>query len=841
MPYMSKNFPVGLKVLIFLLVVLQPFFPLAFAQKQERNHVYAKPERVVIKDIKVSGVRYLDTDVLISLSGLRRGDTIDLPGLEITQAVKKLRSQNLFSDVAILVDSQEDDGVVLNLNLTEQPRVSKIIYEGAKRSARDDFKETLPLRLGQQATPSTIESATRVISKYYKDKGYLFVNVDTRQEPDTALLNAVQVIFRIKRGKKVKIKEIKFEGNKAFTDRKLRRKAFKECKQLSWNFFQNHKFVQTKLDKDLANIIDFYNEHGYRDAKVLADSVYRISNKRVGIKVDLYEGNQYHIRSIKWVGNTVFPSGYLDRLLGMKRGDIYDKALIEKRLHTDDNSISTLYMDDGYLFFNIFPVEVNVSHDSVSLEIRLMEGPQATISAVEITGNTRTNEKVIRRELRTNPGDLFSRTNAMRSLRELAQLGFFDPEALSRNGLKPVPNPQDGTVVLKYHVEENRNDQLEFSAGWGGGMFVGSVGVRFSNFSASRLFDASAWDPIPAGDGQSLAIKGTTNGNQYKSLSISFTDAWLGGYKPNNLSVSFFYSVYDYSKYIWNPSEDYFKVTGGAIGLGTRLKWPDDYFTLYSEVACQNYTLHDWNQDFIFRNGSANNLSLKLVFGRNSVDQLIYPRSGSSFSISVQATPPYSMMNGKDYSSPSMTSQERYRWIEYHKWTARAQWYTRLVGDLVLYFNAQFGVLGRYQNDVGYSPFEGFDLGGDGLSNLNFMYGRDAIGLRGYSNGSLTPRLPNNVRMANIYDKFTTELRFPIVLKPQSSVYILGFVEAGNAFYEINSFNPFQLYQSAGVGFRVFLPFLGMLGFDLGYGFNKVPWNSGANGWQPHFVVGLPM
>lgn len=830
----------ALRLLVVLVCSAHLFAALGYAQGGG-SYSYDAPERLVIRDVTVSGVKYLDTDILVDMSGLRRGDTIVLPGMDITRAVKKLRAQNLFSDVRVLASRVGEGAVDLEIKLTEQPRVSEILYEGTRRSRREDLEEQMPLRLGQQATASTLAEAKAVIRRYYLDKGYLNVEVDVRKEVDTATRNAVRVIFDIDRGRRVRVQRVEFEGNEAFTDRRLRWKGFKETNQIWPNLFVNHKFIESKYRADLVHLIDFYNEHGYRDAKVLADSVYQISPKRAGVWVKVYEGPQYHIREIRWVGNTVFPSERLDKLLGLKKGDVYDQSLLEKRLFTDDNSISTLYMDDGYLFFNLEPVEVDVSSDSVTLEMRLREGPQATISTVDIRGNSRTSEKVIRRELRTNPGDLFSKTNAMRSLRELANLGYFNPEALSRGGLKPIPNPQDGTVALVYTVEEARNDQLELSAGWGGGMFVGSIGVKFTNFSVQRLFERSAWNPIPSGDGQSLAIKGTTNGKQYRSINFSFSDPWLGGYKPHHFTLSFYHSVYDYSKYLWQPSDDYFKVTGGSVGLGIRLKWPDDYFTLYNEIAYQNYQLKNWKQDFLFKDGSANNLSYKIVFGRNSVDQLIYPRSGSNFYISCQFTPPYSLLNGKDYSDPAMQPRERYKWIEYHKWTARAQWYTRLVDDLVLYFNAQFGVLGRYQKSVGYSPFEGFDVGGDGLSNMNFIYGREAIGVRGYANGSLTPRLPSGVRMANVFDKFTAELRYPIVLSPQSSVYVLAFLEGGNAFYELNTFNPFTLYRSAGAGFRVFLPFLGMIGFDMGYGFDPVPWDSGASGWQPHFVMGMQM
>lgn len=820
-----------------LLLALSPVVR-AQAGAEAGDFSYAVPERVIIQDVTVSGVEYIDPRVLLDIVGLRKGDTISLPGSEITAAVKKLNSQNLFSSVSINLAHREADHVVLDIHLQEQPRISRIEYVGVKRGAKKDLEEKLSLKAGQQATEATLDQAKRVIRKYYLDKGFLRVKVDARRQQDTLNLNAVVVTFVVDRGKKVKVKEIDFEGNTAFKDSKLRWKAFKKTKRINWNIFNSKKFIAERYKEDLGNLVDYYNKYGYRDAVVVRDSVYDISDKRVGIKVWLDEGNQYHLRDVKWVGNTVYPSPVLDQMLGMGKSDVYDQELLHKRLFVDENSVSTMYMDEGYLFFNIQPVETEVSNDSVTLEMRIMEGPQATISAVEILGNDRTNEHVIRRELRTYPGDLFSKTNIMRSMRELAALGYFNPETL---GINPIPNVADGTVKLQYTVEEKSSDQLELSAGWGAGMFVGTLGLRFANFSIQNLFKKEAWRPIPSGDGQSLSIHWSTNGTQYQSLNLSFVEPWLGGRKPTSLSLSFMYSKYDYSKFLWNPSDDFFKIIGGTMGIGTRLKWPDDFFTIYGELSYQHFVLRNWRDEFIFSNGNTNNLSFKVVWGRNSVDQPIYPRSGSNFSLSLQLTPPYSYFNKKDYKSPDMLPSERYKWIEYHKWTAKAQWYAALWGDLVLYLGAHMGYLGYYNKDVGYSPFEGFDVGGDGLAGYNYIYGREAVGLRGYSNSSLTPRVQNGARMANIYDKFTMELRYPIILKPQSSIYVLLFAEGGNAWYDLNKFNPFEIHRSVGAGVRVFLPMLGMLGFDIAYGFDPVIGNPDANKWQPHFLIGMPL
>lgn len=810
----------------------------SYAQAQDLEFSYSSPRRCVLQNIQVTGVQQLDPSLLIAVSELHTGDTIDVPGPAITNAVKKLNSQNLFSAVSVVPTHLEGDHLTLEIRLQEQPRISSIEYQGAKRSQRKDLEEKVELKVGHQATSATLDAAMRTIRHYYLDKGYKNVKVSVRKELDTAIRQTVRVIFDIDRGKKVKIKKIDFFGNDSFKDRILRWKGFKDTKRINWNFFNSKKFVESKYRGDLKHLIEFYNKHGYRDAMVTQDTVYDISPKRVGISVWLKEGAQYHIRRIQWVGNTVYTAEQLDALLGMKAGDIYDQALLEKRLFTDENSVSTLYMDEGYLFFNVQPVEVAVANDSVSLEMRIMEGPRATVSKVTILGNNRTNEHVIRRELRTKPGELFSKTKIMRSLRELANLGYFNPETLNIN---PIPNVADGTVELQYLVEEKSSDQFELSAGWGAGMFVGTLGVRFSNFSVQSMFKKEAWRPIPSGDGQSLSLHFTTNGKQYMAFNFAFTEPWLGGRKPTNLTLSAMYSKYDYSHYVWSPSDDYFQIVGASVGIGTRLEWPDDFFTIYGELAYQNYTLRNWKQDFIFTDGQANNLSLKLVWARNSVDQPIYPRSGSNFSLSLQVTPPYSYLSKTDFANPALPMQDRYRWIEYHKWTARAQWYTQLVGDLVLYLNAQLGYLGIWNPKVGYSPFEGFDMGGDGLTGYNYIYGRETIGLRGYANSSITPRTSSGARMANVYDKFTMELRYPVVLKPQTSIYLLLFAEGGNAWYEFNQFNPFELHRSVGAGVRIFLPMLGMLGFDIGYGFDPVVGQPQAAGWQPHFIIGMPM
>ncbi|MEJ5316156.1 MAG: outer membrane protein assembly factor BamA [Tenuifilum sp.] len=822
----------------FRLLALAMFFIGVSAFAQEKPFSYELPKRYCVKEITVSGVKFLNPDVLISMTAISIGDTIQVPGEAITKAVKKLWGQGLFSNVDIKASRIEGDDIYLEISLTEQPRLTTVNFTGIRKGEADDLKDKLKLRSGSQLTQATLENSIIIIKKHYRAKGFLNVDVNPVLENDTIISNGTKLTFNIQKNDRVKIGEITFEGNKAYSQARLRR-ALKKIHRRDLNIFKSAKFIEADYDESLDNLVAFYNEHGYRDFKILGDSIYTINPKRIGIHFKIFEGPQYHIRNIEWVGNTKLPAEALTAVLGMKKGDVYDRSLLEKRLFTDENSISTIYMDDGYLFFHLEPVEVQIQNDSVDLEMRIYEGDQATVNRVIIAGNTKTNEHVIRREIWSKPGYLFSKSEITRTLRELGQMGHFDPEKL---GIDPLPNQADGTVDLKYSVEEKANDQLEVSGGWGNKMFVGTIGIRFSNFSVRRIFDKDAWRPVPSGDSQSLAIRASTNGTYYKAFSLSFTEPWLGGRKPTNFSFSLYRTIQSGGvSYFYQSSDKYFRVSGASVGIGTRLKWPDDYFTIYNEVGIQNYKLSNWSGYFIFTDGQSNNLSYKVTLGRNSTDQMIYPRTGSNFSLSLQITPPYSLFNGKDYSKP-MADSEKYKWIEYHKWTGRIQWYIPLVENLVLYTNFQMGVMGYFNSKLGHSPFEGFDLGGDGMSGYN-LYGKETIGLRGYQNGSLTPYVrigESLVGNAHLYDKYTVELRYPISLKPQAAIYLLTFLEAGNAWQNAGDFNPFNVHRSAGVGARFFLPMLGMLGVDWGYGFDKVPGRPDAHKGQFHFIIGMP-
>lgn len=818
------------KILLFALPLL---FVTLFTSAQKPTLSYSNPENYCIKGISVTGIKFLDPNVIITLTNLNVGDTISVPGEGITKAIKKLWDQGLFSDINITANKIEGDDIYLEIQLLELPRISGLNITGVKKSDIKDLKELVNLRLGGQATENVLENSVRLLKKHYRDKGFLNTQVDIIQENDTLISNGVKVTFNIDKKSKVKIKEITFDGNNAYSDSRLRR-TMKKTKRRDWNIFKGSKFIESDYDDDQQKLIEFYNEHGYRDAKILKDSIYVVSENRIGIHFFIDEGRQYFYRSIAWIGNTKLPDEALNEVLGIKKGDVYDKTLLEKRLFMDENSISTIYMDDGYLFFQLEPTEIRAENDSIDIEMRIYEGEQATVNRIIIVGNNKTHENVIRRELYSKPGDLFSKTNITRSIRELATMGHFDPEKLD---VKPIPNPADGTVDLKFIVEEKANDQLEVSGGWGGNMFVGTIGIRFSNFSIGRVFEKKAWRPVPTGDSQTLSLRAQTNGQQYRALSLTFVEPWLGGKKPTSFSISLYHTIQDRSRFFLTTTEQYMKVTGGAVGIGTRLKWPDDYFTLQNEVALQNYVLKGWD-GFLFKTGTSNNFSYKVTFGRNSVDQLIYPRRGSNISLSLQLTPPYSALSGKDYSNVTNPG-DKYKWIEYHKWTARIQWYQAIIQNLVVYTNAQFGLLGFYNSDIGYSPFEGYSLGGDGMSGYN-LYGRETIGLRGYTNQSLTPTF-QGVQQGNVYNKYTVELRYPLSLQPQAAIYLLAFGEAGNSWYDLKSYKPFNIHRSFGVGARFFLPMIGMLGVDWGYGIDKVPGYDKAHKGQFHFLIGMPL
>ncbi len=798
---------------------------------------YEDPKDYILGGISVSGVKYLGEEQMISLTGLSKGDVITIPGDEISSIVKRIWAQRFFSDVAFYIDSVVQDTVFLNLFLQERPRVSSWDFTGVKSGEKTDLEERLKLRRGGELSDYIISSSREIIKRYFAEKGFLQAEVDVRQEDDTLFTNTVRVTFEVDKKTKVKVKEINFSGNENIKDRKLA-SAMKKTKDMSLlNLFSSKKFNEKEFENDKMLLLEKYKERGYRDAKIVKDSIYYVEDGRLAIDLKIDEGDQYYFRDITWTGNSLYPAERLNNVLRIGKGDIYDVVSMEKRLFdAEDGNISKMYRDQGYLFFRVMPIEKSIEGDSVDVEMRMFEGEPAVFNRIVINGNNVTHEKIARRELYTRPGYLFSQTYLERSLRELSSMGHFDPEKLmSPGGYSILPNEAANTVDIHYNVEEKSNSQFEIAGGWGGNTFVGTLGVSFNNFSLSRVFDRKAWRPVPLGDGQQLSIRFQTNGTYYTALTASFTEPWLFGTKPTSLTVSTYYTRQTNSYYFYQNTGQSMEVYGLAAGIGTRLKWPDNQFILYNELSAQTYKLTDWQYYFIFKDGISNNISWKLRLQRNSKDQPIYPRSGSDFELGLQITPPYSIFRSDDTDYKNMEDSEKYKWIEYHKWTFKGSTFNRIIGDLVLMTRANFGYLGLYNRDLGYSPFEGFILGGDGMSGYN-TYGSETIGLRGYPNNSLTPRVGNSYA-GNVYDKFTLELRYPLVLQPQSTIYALVFLEGGNSWADIRDFNPFSIKRSAGFGVRVMLPIVGMLGIDWGYGFDTSA-EGEKGGGNFHFVIG---
>ncbi len=787
-----------------------------------------------IGGVTVSGLKYLgQANTLIAVSGFVVGEIIEIPGGGIREAIEKLWELKLFSDVRITSTKIVEDKIFLDIFVLEQPRLSAFYFNGVNKTEADDLTEKVKLLRGTEVTANMLGRTKNIITEHFINKGYLNASVEIIQKPDSTLPNYSTLGINISKKSKVKIRELVFEGVSVIPESKLRR-AMKETKQKTWyNLFKTSKYIQGNFDDDLDLLLAKYNELGYRDAQIVKDSLYRNDDGTVGLVVGIEEGKQYFFRNISWVGNTKYNSGFLTEVLKIEKGDIFDQILLNARLFIDPDAVANWYLDNGYLFYEATPVEVNIEGDSIDLEIVIREGTQARINKVSITGNDRTNEHVIRREIRSLPGDLFDRSKIIRSARELAQLGFFDAESINPI---PTPHPEDGTVDIEYQVVEKANDQIEISGGWGAGMVIGTLGVRFGNFSARNFFKKGAWRPLPSGDGQNLSLRAQSNGRYYQSYSASFVEPWLGGKKPNSFSVSLYHTLQTNGYVSEDPSAASMKISGASLGLGRRLSWPDDFFSLVNTLSFQRYDLSNWSY-FLIKDGIANNLSFSTNFARNSTDQIIYPRRGSNFLLGLQITPPYSLMNGRDYST--LSSTEKYKWIEYHKWTFKASWFTKLwtitAGenelDFVLATKAEFGYLGFY-NKFARSPFESYEVGGDGMMGYSY-YGKDIISLRGYENSSVTP--PEG---ANLYNKFTMELRFPISLNPSATLYALTFIEGGNAWYDFKDFNPFNMVRSAGFGVRIFLPMFGMMGVDWGYGFDDLPYQTGKNGSQFHFVLG---
>lgn len=829
------------------------------------------PKKYEIANITISGLKnsMYEDHVLIGFSGLSVGDKVDIPGSEITNAVKRFWKQGLFSDIKITATKIDGDKIWLNLELTDRPRISDIAFTGVKKGEREDLESKIGVVKGNQITPNMIDRAKSIIKKYFDGKGFNNAIVNITQTEDLSKENQIILGIDVNKKEKIKVNNIVFEGNTEVSAKTLE-KAMKKTRHKHTmsakirNFLRSTNFVPESYEEDKAKMLSKYNELGYRDVRILWDTVYKYNDKKVNIDIKLEEGQKYFLRKINWVGNTEFSTDQLNMALNMRAGDVYNQKKLNDRLTVDEDAVgNAFYYNNGYIFYQADPVEVNIEKDSVDLEIRIVEGPKATIRKVSISGNDRLYEDIVRRELRTKPGALFSRDDLMRSLREVAQMGHFDPEKLQPD---IQPDPESGTVDIGYPLVSKANDQIEFSAGWGQTGVLGRLSLKFTNFSLKNLLNPGSYKGIiPQGEGQTLQLSGQTNGKYYQSYSISFTDPWFGGKRPNFLSVGAYYSIQTgvnsnyynnnyynnyYNSYYGGSSYDnsYYnnaldpdksiKTLGLSVGYGKRLNWPDDYFQVEAGLSYQLYRMKNWEY-FLIPNGSSNNISLSLTLSRNSMDQPIYTRRGSQFSLSVQATPPYSMWDGKDYkalgkNADGTESGEKYRWVEYHKWKFKSKTFVSLMPSVtktpVLMTRAEYGFVGYY-NKHKKSPFETFYMGGDGMSGYSSGYATETIGLRGYENGSIG-------YYSSAYSRLALELRYPLILEPSSTIYVLSFVEAGNAWDDLKDFNPFDLKRSAGIGARIMLPMIGLIGIDWAYGFDKVHNSRQYGGSQFHFIIG---
>ena len=794
------------------------------------------PRLYHIRKVNLHGVTQMSENNLRSIAGLIPGDTIYLPSSFIANSVSRLWALRAFADVKIGA-TVEGDSVDMEIFLKERPRVYSwnFVGEGIGTPKKKDLAEKLQLKRNTELSDYIIDKNERLIQKEFADKGYRNAEVKAIITNDSTMDNVVHVTFHIDRKEKVKIGEISFDGNETFTDRRLRR-TFKKTHQKSINFFHSTKFNPKEFENDKDLLIDFYNSQGYRNATITEENVYDISNDRIGVNLKVDEGKKFYIRDVKWVGNSVYETEFLQKMFGVKKGDAYDRKSMHKRLGigreedaSDNSSVKSLYQNNGYLASQIDPSEVVIGEDSIDIEVRIFEGKQFKINEIGFTGNTRVNDEAIRRELAVYPGQLYNRALLMYSLRQLMSMQHFDPEQLQPD-IKPVSND---LVDINFPLVEQASDQFNIAGGWGAGSFVGSVGITLNNVSTRGFFDKTKWTPYPMGQNQKFSVSGQTNGTYYKAISASFTDPWVGGHKPNSLTVSAHWSEQNNAYYIWQTSTMHFRTLGLGVGLGKRLKWPDPNFTIYAEAQYRRYALKNWNY-FIMTNGVANELSLKFAFGRSTVDQPIYPTRGSDFSLTTTFTPPYSLWDGVNYADKNLPDAQRYKWIEYHRWELNTRWFQPITRDnkLVLMAKAEMGYLGHYnKNKV--SPFQRFEIGGDGMSGYT-IYGVDIIGLRGYEDGALDPG--NNYSVA--YNKYTMEIRYPVIQKDQSQIFVLGFLEGGSGFNSWKEFSPFKIKRSAGLGVRLYLPIVGMIGIDWGYGFDAAMGRKSASGSHFHFTMG---
>lgn len=792
------------------------------------NVSYERPVEYEVAGITIQGITNLDKNAIITLSGLTVGDKIMIPGEEISKAITKLWAQNLFADIQIEASKILGNNIFLDIRLQELPRLSKFGFKGASKSEVDKIREKVELVRGKIVNDNLINNTKHIVTEYFTDKGFLNTEVTINQIVDTAVVASVILEVDINKGEKIKISEINFTGVTKFKTKKLKRQLKETKEKMFFRIFKTSKFLDEAYQTDLQSIIALYNEKGYRDVRIVKEEIIDVSDKLISINLTIEEGLQYHFRNISWLGNTKYNSEYLNQMLGIKAGDVYDQKMMSERLQMSmsGTDISSLYMDDGYLFFNIDPIEVLAEEDSIDFEIRIYEGKQATINRITVSGNTKTNEHVIMREIRTKPGELFRRSDVIRSQEELNRLNYFNPQTL---GVTPKPDPQTGNVDIEYTVEEKPSDQIELQGGWGAGRVVGTFGLTFNNFSLKNILNKKGWTPLPSGDGQRISLRASSNGSFFQNYSFSFTEPWLGGNKPNSLSFTVYHSIQNYST---DAVENRMDITGVNLGLGKRLRWPDDYFSTSQSISFQQYKLSNRQLVPGFSNGISKNITYRSVLSRSSVFDPIFPKAGSQFTLTGHFTPPYSLFNNKDYST--MALEEKYEWLEYFKLKASSTWYTNPFSNLVVKAHGEFGFLMTYNDKVGLPPFERFYIGGDGLSGFA-MDGREVVGLRGYANQAVSQHLTGGGRM---YSKYYLEMRYPLSLNPSSTIYATAFAEAGNAWGSFQDFNPFEVKRSLGVGVRIFMPMFGLLGVDFGHGYDPLEGSTEKSGWQTHFSIG---
>ncbi|NOR27838.1 MAG: outer membrane protein assembly factor BamA [Lutibacter sp.] len=795
---------------------------------------FVKGNSYELGGISVKGLKKFEDETVKVFTGLKVGQQVKLPGDKLTSAIKKLYETKQFSNVEVYVSKIDGNTAYLEFDVKELPQLNNVTIQGIKKSKAKDLQTDAELKKGEMVTDNLIVTTKNYFKKIYQEKGYLKTKVTIDTKPDTTGINVVNMLVHIDKGEKVKIKNIIFEGNQAFNKKKLK-KALKNTKsKMLGRFWKKSKYIEADFDEDLENIITQYSEKGHRDARVLDHSLTWNDDNSLNLNIKVEEGKKYIFGDITFLGNSKYTDDQLQRLLRIEKGDTYNGKVLKERVNgdgsPDSEDIATVYQNNGYLFSRVLPVETRINNDSIDVEIRIFEDQPTRIKKVTVNGNDRTNDHVVYREIRTKPGYLYSKADIIRTIREIGQLGFFDAEAITPD---INPNYQDKTVDIDYTVAEKGSSQIELQGGYGGGSFIGTLGLSFNNFSVRNIFNKKAYRPLPMGDGQTLSLR-LQKSRFYTTSSFSFTEPWLGGKKPQSLSFSIYNSKqfrYDYTTNKVDKDQR-LNIIGASIGLGKRLKWPDNYFTLSQSISYQLYDLKDYPiSTFSFSSGSSNNLSYSITLGRNSSGpNPVFPKKGSDFSIGAKLTLPYSLFQDKDYSS--IEDKEKYKWLEYYKVHFKGKWYTALTKDLVVMTNAEFGILGNYNSELGDSPFERFFVGGDGMSSFQ-LDGRETVALRGYENGRLS-----DIDGNTIYNKFQLELRYPITLKPSASIYVLGFLEGGNSYEGFKNFNPFTLKRSAGLGLRIFMPAFGMLGIDFAHGYDPLPGTTVKSGWQTHFIIG---